>query len=183
MSSVFLPSSFFDIVFLLKDPQKKKKKYEHVYVTPNIDYYENILINQVKSKKRKKEIGPKHNKANYHIFSYMHNSFPFVPFYCCCMLLLELTLLFPFPRALLEAPPISGGRVPPMIDEMAAASTAVKLGSEAMAAVAALKVSENAAFWLLGSTWLEEDVYNPENLDGWWLLPLLNKAWPNNCGS
>ena len=41
-----------------------------------------------------------------------------------------------------------------MIDEMAAARAAVKLGSEAMAAVAALKVSENPApptlvCWLL----------------------------------
>lgn len=67
------------------------------------------------------------------------------------MLLLEVTLLLvplvaapdEFPGALLSV-----GRAPPMIDEMAAARAVVKFGSEAMAAVAALNVSENAAFWL-----------------------------------
>lgn len=100
------------------------------------------------------------------------------------MLLLDVTLLAvftlvvapppgEFPRALLLFS--AEGRAPPMIDEMTAARAAVKFGSEAMAAVAALRVSAKAAFWVGCCKWAPSKACGvedcrPENLD--WLLLL-----------
>ena len=57
-----------------------------------------------------------------------------------------------------------------MIDERAATRAAVKFGSEVRAAVAALRVSLNAAFWLESCKCAAfilcgVEVCNPENLD------------------
>lgn len=66
-----------------------------------------------------------------------------------------------------------------MIDEMAAARAAVKLGSEVMAAVAALKVSGNPVppTCNIASRPWEDEVCNPENLD--WFILLANRVCPN----
>lgn len=59
-----------------------------------------------------------------------------------------------------------------MIEEMAAASAAVKFGSAAMAAVAAVKLSDESPF----KSW---DVWTPENFD--WLNSACVKIWGNSA--
>jgi len=98
------------------------------------------------------------------------------------VILALLVLLDVVPLLLVVVLVVLFGCAPPIIEVMAAAKAAVKLGSAAMAAVAAVTVSARCGGglwdWLLSwegsASW---DIWRPENLD--WLY----SAWPNIWGS